>query len=154
MINRTQNSTIQLKQTRLQSRSGNTFKLITFSLKVRRTVVNIWSDRKTGESTISRSRSEETTAFPICYKLAETVSLVDMCQIRVALFTTMLLAIVEISIADTLSRLSLQCKNVARDAIMNSCKGERIKRSMENVQLLLRYLRDGNVPHGCLYLYR
>ncbi|XP_060828953.1 uncharacterized protein LOC132914133 [Bombus pascuorum] len=76
-----------------------------------------------------------------------------MCQIRVALFTTMLLAMVEISIADTISRLSLQCKNVARDAIMNSCKGERIKRSSENVQLLLRYLREGNVLHGCLYLY-
>ncbi|XP_050596452.1 uncharacterized protein LOC126925177 [Bombus affinis] len=69
----------------------------------------------------------------------------DMCQIRVALFTTMLLAIIEISIADTISRQSLQCKNIARDAIMNSCKGERIKRSMDNVQLLLRYLRDENV---------
>ncbi|XP_071871980.1 uncharacterized protein [Bombus fervidus] len=65
-----------------------------------------------------------------------------MCQIRVALFTTMLLTMVEISIADTISQLSLQCKNVARDAIMNSCKGERIKRSSENVQLLLRYLRN------------
>ncbi|XP_033352441.1 uncharacterized protein LOC117234958 [Bombus vosnesenskii] len=68
-----------------------------------------------------------------------------MCQIRVALFTTMLLAIVEISIANTISRQSLQCKNVARDAIMNSCKGERIKRSMGNVQLLLHYLRNENV---------
>ncbi|XP_033199617.1 uncharacterized protein LOC117161938 [Bombus vancouverensis nearcticus] len=68
-----------------------------------------------------------------------------MCQIRVALFTTMLLAIVEISIANTISRQSLQCKNVARDAIMNSCKGERIKRSMENAQLLLHYLRNENV---------
>ncbi|XP_043587667.1 uncharacterized protein LOC122569982 [Bombus pyrosoma] len=67
-----------------------------------------------------------------------------MCQIRVALVTTMLLAIVEISIADTISRQSLECKNIARDAIMNSCKGERIKRSTGNVQLLLRYLNDEN----------
>ncbi|KOX71095.1 hypothetical protein WN51_04630 [Melipona quadrifasciata] len=56
--------------------------------------------------------------------------------VRVALFamTATLLAIVDISIAES-TRQSLQCKNIARDVIINSCKGPRMKRSPESPNL-------------------
>ncbi|XP_034188112.1 uncharacterized protein LOC117607936 [Osmia lignaria lignaria] len=47
--------------------------------------------------------------------------------IRAAFLAATLIAFVRLSVAD--SRLSLQCKNIARDVIMNSCKGPRIKRA-------------------------
>ncbi|KAK9305765.1 hypothetical protein QLX08_003289 [Tetragonisca angustula] len=53
--------------------------------------------------------------------------------VRVALFVT-LLAIVDTSIAQS-TRQSLQCKNIARDVIINSCKGPRMKRSPESPNL-------------------
>ncbi|OAD57355.1 hypothetical protein WN48_02246 [Eufriesea mexicana] len=34
------------------------------------------------------------------------------------------------------SRQSLQCKNIARDVIINSCKGPRIKRSLDQSELM------------------
>ncbi|XP_006615297.1 uncharacterized protein LOC122718533 [Apis laboriosa] len=49
---------------------------------------------------------------------------------RVALFVAILATIVEISRAES-TRQSLQCKNIARDVIINSCKGPRMKRSPE-----------------------
>ncbi|XP_043516108.1 uncharacterized protein LOC122531894 [Frieseomelitta varia] len=59
-----------------------------------------------------------------------------MTGVRVALFaaTVTLLAIVDTSIAQS-TRQSLQCKNIARDVIINSCKGPRMKRSPESPSL-------------------
>ncbi|CAD1468559.1 unnamed protein product [Heterotrigona itama] len=56
-----------------------------------------------------------------------------MAGVRVALFAT-LFAIVDFSIAES-TRQSLQCKNIARDVIINSCKGPRMKRSPESLDL-------------------
>ncbi|XP_076681541.1 uncharacterized protein LOC143375862 isoform X2 [Andrena cerasifolii] len=47
--------------------------------------------------------------------------------IRVALYAAALAAFVDVSLGDP--RLPLTCKNIARDVIMNSCKGSRIKRA-------------------------
>ncbi|XP_076177199.1 uncharacterized protein LOC143151711 [Ptiloglossa arizonensis] len=48
--------------------------------------------------------------------------------IRVALFAATLNAVLDVSFGD--SRLPLMCKNIARDVIINSCKGPRIKRGV------------------------
>ncbi|KOC68497.1 hypothetical protein WH47_10737 [Habropoda laboriosa] len=53
--------------------------------------------------------------------------------ISVALLATTLAVFLRVSMANP--RLSLQCKNIARDVILNSCKGPRIKRSTENENL-------------------
>ncbi|CAK9801166.1 hypothetical protein ANTQUA_LOCUS2722 [Anthophora quadrimaculata] len=54
-------------------------------------------------------------------------------MISVALLAITLAVFLRVSMADT--RLPLQCKNIARDVILNSCKGPRMKRSAENGNL-------------------
>ncbi|XP_012141490.1 uncharacterized protein LOC105662571 [Megachile rotundata] len=53
--------------------------------------------------------------------------------VRAAFLAATLIAFVRVSAAD--SRLSLQCKNIARDVIINSCKGPRIKRAAPRLDL-------------------
>ena len=80
-------------------------------------------------------RTNKLVGFVYCFVIAKLVESLcrrctDMPGVRVALFAAAatLLAIVDISIAES-TRQSLQCKNIARDVIINSCKGPRMKRS-------------------------
>ncbi|XP_076624156.1 uncharacterized protein LOC143343290 [Colletes latitarsis] len=50
--------------------------------------------------------------------------------IRVALFVATLVAV---AVAYDEGRQSLRCKNIARNVILNSCKGPRIKRTLEDL---------------------
>ncbi|XP_015429280.1 PREDICTED: uncharacterized protein LOC107186003 isoform X2 [Dufourea novaeangliae] len=54
-------------------------------------------------------------------------------MIRVVFFATMLATVLDAIDMD--SRLPLTCKNIARDVIINSCKGSRIKRSTQKPDL-------------------
>ncbi|XP_076681543.1 uncharacterized protein LOC143375862 isoform X4 [Andrena cerasifolii] len=68
--------------------------------------------------------------------------------IRVALYAAALAAFVDVSLGDP--RLPLTCKNIARDVIMNSCKGSRIKRApvaLDQVKLDEEMKMDSSADH-------
>lgn len=81
----------------------------------------------------------------------------DMRGMRVALFVAILATIVEISRAES-TRQSLQCKNIARDVIINSCKGPRMKRSPEkfdtsNADQIVKATISGWISRSFFFLY-
>ncbi|XP_043251090.1 uncharacterized protein LOC122396602 [Colletes gigas] len=70
--------------------------------------------------------------------------------IRVALFVA---ALVAVAVANDERRQSLNCKNIARNVILNSCKGRRIKRTTEDLdqdiladQMKIDAVDTDNVP--------
>lgn len=65
-----------------------------------------------------------------------------MQRVQRAFLAATIIALVRVSAAD--SRLSLQCKNIARDVIINSCKGPRIKRAAPRVDLLAEDKKFGH----------
>lgn len=109
----------RVKQCGLQDRSCDTFQRIIAALKVRRSMIAAWSSR--GSRVHDRRRR-------IAITQVSGVRGADMRGMRVTLFVAVLATIVEISRAES-TRQSLQCKNIARDVFINSCKGPRMKRS-------------------------
>lgn len=123
------------KQTRLRDGRCDTFERISCLLKVRRTVAGDSSGARTIGNRRSRAIRVVNRSVSQAFLVKKLVQAMHRVQraIRAAFLAATLIAFVRVSVAD--SRLSLQCKNIARDVIINSCKGPRIKRATPRLDL-------------------